>query len=245
VNFNPEKDQLWAAGDIVNRGPQSLETLRYVKSLGTAFKMVLGNHDLHLLATARGIKPLNTKDTLSEILNATDREELLSWLQQQPLLLYEHGYVMVHAGIPPQWTLKTALTKAKIVESIIQSENADLFFNNMYGNFPCRWQESQTLEVQLRTITNYFTRMRFCDLQGNLELSVKEGADKAPEGFSPWYSHSKRKTANQKIIFGHWAALEGNAEGENLFPLDTGCIWGGRLRLMNLTTRQYSHCSCS
>ncbi len=245
VNFNPEKDQLWAAGDIVNRGPQSLETLRYVKSLGTAFKMVLGNHDLHLLATARGIKPLNTKDTLSEILNATDRVELLSWLQQQPLLLYEHGYVMVHAGIPPQWTLKTALTKAKIVESIIQSENADLFFNNMYGNFPCRWQESQTLEVQLRTITNYFTRMRFCDLQGNLELSVKEGADKAPEGFSPWYSHSKRKTANQKIIFGHWAALEGNAEGENLFPLDTGCIWGGRLRLMNLTTRQYSHCSCS
>ena len=245
VNFNPEKDQLWAAGDIVNRGPQSLETLRYVKSLGTAFKMVLGNHDLHLLATARGIKPLNTKDTLSEILNATDRVELLSWLQQQPLLLYEHGYVMVHAGIPPQWTLKTALTKAKIVESIIQSENADLFFNNMYGNFPCRWQESQTLEVQLRTITNYFTRMRFCDLQGNLELSVKEGADNAPEGFSPWYSHSKRKTANQKIIFGHWAALEGNAEGENLFPLDTGCIWGGRLRLMNLTTRQYSHCSCS
>ena len=152
---------------------------------------------------------------------------------------------MVHAGIPPQWTLKSALTKAKIVESIIQSENSDLFFNNMYGNFPCRWQESQTLEVQLRTITNYFTRMRFCDLQGNLELSVKEGADKAPEGFSPWYSHSKRKTANQKIIFGHWAALEGNAEGENLFPLDTGCIWGGRLRLMNLTTRQYSHCSCS
>ena len=244
VNFDPEDDQLWAAGDIVNRGPQSLETLRYVKGLGPAFKMVLGNHDLHLLATARSIKRLNPKDTLQKILNAADREELLTWLQQQPLLLHEHGYVMVHAGIPPQWSLKTALSKAKLVEKVLRSDNAELFFDNMYGNTPCSWHKSQSPGVQLRGITNYFTRMRFCDPRGNLELNAKSGPEQAPAGYAPWYSHPQRKTANQKIIFGHWAALEGNIQGENLFPLDTGCVWGGRLRLMNLTTRAYSHCSC-
>lgn len=244
VEFDPEKDQLWAAGDIVNRGPQSLETLRYVKGLGGAFKMVLGNHDLHLLATARGVKPLNSKDTLSEILNATDREELLAWLQKQPLLLHKYGYVMVHAGIPPHWSLKTALSKAKLVEDILRGKNAELFFDNMYGNTPSSWHQSQSRAVQLRSITNYFTRMRFCNPQGELELSVKEGADKSPAGFAPWYSQPARKTANEKIIFGHWASLEGKADGDNVFPLDTGCVWGGRLRLMNLSTKKYSHCTC-
>ena len=244
VDFDPKNDQLWAAGDIVNRGPESLATLRYVKGLGPAFKMVLGNHDLHLLATARGIKRLNPKDTLQEILSAADRDELLAWLQEQPLLLHEHGYVMVHAGIPPQWSLKTALSKAKRVESILHSDDSKLFFDNMYGNSPDSWHKSQSLGVQLRSITNYFTRMRFCNAQGELELSVKYGPDEAPEGFAPWYSHPQRKTANKRIIFGHWAALEGKVEGANLFPLDTGCVWGGRLRLMNLTTSKYSHCSC-
>ncbi len=244
VDFNPDNDQLWAAGDIVNRGPESLETLRYVKGLGSAFRMVLGNHDLHLLATARGVKRLNPKDTLQEILSATDREELLTWLQQQPLLLHKHGYVMVHAGIPPHWSLKTALSKAKQVENVLHSDDAELFFDNMYGNSPGCWYKSQSPGVQLRSITNYFTRMRFCDARGKLELTAKSEPEKAPVGYAPWYSHPHRKTANEDIIFGHWAALEGNIQGENLFPLDTGCVWGGRLRLMNLTTRAYSHCSC-
>lgn len=244
VQFDPQNDQLWAAGDIVNRGPESLETLRYVKGLGRAFKMVLGNHDLHLLATARTIKRLNPKDTLQEILSAPDRDELLTWLQQQPLLLYEHDYVMVHAGIPPQWNLKTALSKAKQVEKVLHSDNTELFFKNMYGNTPGSWHKTQSPGVQLRSITNYFTRMRFCDPQGVLELSAKYGPEQSPEGFAPWFSHPKRKTAHKKIIFGHWASLEGKVLGKDLFPLDTGCVWGGRLRLMNLTTREYSHCSC-
>lgn len=245
VKFNPERDQLWAAGDVVNRGPQSLETLRYVKSLGPAFRMVLGNHDLHLLAVARGIKRLNPKDTLQEVLDANDRDELLEWLQQQPLLISEHGYVMVHAGIPPHWDLSTAHLMAKKVETVLHSENANLFFQNMYGNEPSRWTEHQSEAVQLRTITNYFTRMRFCNARGDLELNAKNEATEAPAGFAPWYTDPLRKTAKEKIIFGHWAALNGKVSESNLYPLDTGCIWGGRLRLMNLSTLHYTHCQCS
>lgn len=244
VNFDPQKDQLWAAGDVVNRGPQSLETLRFVKGLDDAFRMVLGNHDLHLLAASRGIKRLNPKDTLDEILDAPDRDELLEWLRQQPLLINDHGFVMVHAGIPPQWSLNTALRRAKQVEKVLRSDNAQAFFENMYGNTPCSWDKAQSTNVQLRTITNYFTRMRFCDASGELELSAKKGPEHAPEGFAPWYSHPKRKTLTENIIFGHWAALEGEASTPGLYPLDTGCVWGGCLRLMNLTTRAFTHCSC-
>lgn len=245
VNFKPEEDQLWAAGDVVNRGPQSLETLRYVKALGPAFRMVLGNHDLHLMAAARGIKRLNPKDTLKEILDADDRDELLTWLQQQPLLISAHGYVMVHAGIPPHWDLSTAQSMARKVEAALQSDRADLFFENMYGNDPANWSEVQSEAVQLRTITNYFTRMRFCNAGGELELNAKNEAAQAPSGFSPWYTDPLRKTADQKIIFGHWAALNGKLNQTNLYPLDTGCVWGGRLRLMNLSTTTYTHCNCS
>ncbi|MBQ0720063.1 MAG: symmetrical bis(5'-nucleosyl)-tetraphosphatase [Gammaproteobacteria bacterium] len=245
VNFDPQQDQLWAAGDIVNRGPQSLQTLRYVKALGPAFKMVLGNHDLHLLAAARGFKRLNPKDTLDEILDASDRDELLPWLQQQPLLLVEHGYAMVHAGIPPHWSLNTAQSMARKVEAVLRSDNADLFFENMYGNKPASWNDGQCEAVQLRTITNYFTRMRFCDAEGELELSAKKGPAQAPIGFAPWYIHPQRKTVDDKIIFGHWASLNGDLAEKGLYPLDTGCVWGGRLRLMNLSTTTYSHCECA
>ena len=245
VNFNPKKDLLWAAGDVVNRGPQSLETLRYVKALGPAFRMVLGNHDLHLLAASRGIKRLNPKDTLQEILDASDSNELLDWLQQQPLLISAHGYVMVHAGIPPHWDLPTAQFMARKVESVLHSENANLFFENMYGNDPSSWSELQSEAVQLRTITNYFTRMRFCNTRGELELNAKNEAKQAPAGFAPWYTDPLRKTAKEKIIFGHWAALNGKVRESNLYPLDTGCVWGGQLRLMNLSTSHYTHCKCS
>ena len=245
VSFDPGKDQLWAAGDIVNRGPQSLETLRFVKGLGPAFRMVLGNHDLHLLAVARGIKRLNPKDTLQEILDASDREELLSWLRQQPLMISAEGYLMVHAGIPPHWNLNTAQSMARKVESVLHSDNADLFFQNMYGNQPTSWNHSQSEAVQLRTITNYFTRMRFSDARGELELTAKKGPAQAPKGFAPWYDHPARKTRNENIIFGHWAALEGKPMTPGLYPLDTGCVWGGRLRLMNLSTTAFTHCNCN
>ncbi|MDF1831729.1 MAG: symmetrical bis(5'-nucleosyl)-tetraphosphatase [Porticoccaceae bacterium] len=244
VSFKPEKDQLWAAGDVVNRGPQSLETLRYLKGLGPAFRMVLGNHDLHLLAVARGITQLNPKDTLQEILDAHDSNELLDWLQQQPLLISEHGFVMVHAGIPPHWDLATACIMAGKVETALRTKNANLFFENMYGNTPTSWSELQSEAEQLRSITNYFTRMRFCNPRGELELSVKTAPKNAPPGFLPWYKNPLRKTANEKIIFGHWAALNGEVNENNLYALDTGCVWGQRLRLMNLNTLQYTHCKC-
>lgn len=245
VAFDPLHDQLWAAGDIVNRGPQSLETLRFVKQLGPAFKMVLGNHDLHLLATARGVKRLNPKDTLSAILEAPDRDELLDWLIRQPLLLSEQGYVMVHAGIPPQWRLEEALSRARQVEHILQSNDPGLFFDNMYGNTPVDWNKTQSQAVQLRTITNYFTRMRFCSAQGKLELNTKGDPEHPPTGYIPWYAHLDRKTAGESIIFGHWAALNGELVGKKLYPLDTGCVWGGRLRLMSFTDQSYSHCCCN
>jgi bis(5'-nucleosyl)-tetraphosphatase (symmetrical) len=245
VDFKPEKDQLWAAGDVVNRGPQSLETLRYLKALGSAFRMVLGNHDLHLLAVAHGMKRLNPKDTLQEILDARDRDELLGWLQQQPLLISAQGYVMVHAGIPPHWDLVTAKVMAGKVETALRGENANLFFENMYGNDPSSWSELQCEAEQLRCITNYFTRMRFCNAKGELELNAKNEARQAPTGYKPWYADPLRKTAKEKIIFGHWAALNGKVDESNLFPLDTGCVWGGRLRLMDLSTSRYTHCKCS
>jgi len=245
IDFDPQLDELWAAGDIVNRGPESLATLRFVKGLGRAFKMVLGNHDLHLLAVARGIKRLNPKDTLQTILAAHDRDELLDWLQHQPLLINENGYVMVHAGIPPHWDLTTAQHMANKVETVLQSEYAELFFSHMYGDTPNCWQQSQTEGVQLRTITNYFTRMRFCNSQGELELATKQGPEYSPPGFAPWFSHVARKTTREKILFGHWASLDGEGDGSNVQPLDTGCVWGGRLRAMNLDTGQLTHCDCS
>lgn len=244
VNFNPTVDQLWAAGDIVNRGPESLQTLRFVKNLGEAFRMVLGNHDLHLLATAAGFRAPNPKDTLDDILKAPDRDELLNWLRQQPLLISAHGYAMVHAGIPPHWSLSTAQSKARQVEQVLQGDDAHLLFANMYGNEPPYWHQDQEPVVQLRTITNYFTRMRFCSANGHLELMTKQAPSEAPTGYAPWYAHPERQTVEENIIFGHWAALNGAPCGKNLHPLDTGCVWGGRLRLMNLDNQKYIHCSC-
>ncbi len=244
VNFDTTKDQLWAAGDVVNRGPQSLDTLRYVKAMGSAFRMVLGNHDLHLLATAHGVKSPTRKDTFDAIFAAPDRDELLHWLQQQPLLIRDHGYVMVHAGIPPQWTISTAEKMARRVEQALQGSDASAFFANMYGNEPARWQASLSPMAQLRTICNYFTRMRFCDSEGNLELETKGMPSEPPKGYAPWYTHTQRKSADQAIIFGHWAALNGEYCGNNLYPLDTGCVWGQRMRLMNLQDASYTHCDC-
>ncbi len=244
VSFDATRDQLWSTGDIVNRGPKSLETLRFLKSLGESCRMVLGNHDLHLLAAGRGFRQLTSKDTLAEILNASDADQLLDWLSGQPLLIHDKGYVMVHAGIPPQWSLETALARAAEVETVLCSTQADMFFENMYGNTPVRWDKELPLTEQWRTVVNYFTRMRFCDADGNLELSCKLGPDQAPAGYQPWYSHVDRKTVHCKIIFGHWAALDGRDCGNGLFPLDTGCVWGKRLRLLNTSTGAYLHHPC-
>lgn len=239
INLGPQ-DQLWLAGDLVNRGPNSLQTLRFVKALGEQVVTVLGNHDLHLLAVARGGAKLNRKDTLDAILQAPDRETLLDWLQHQPLLHHDtkSGFTMTHAGIPPLWSLSDAQERASEVEQALRSDCAHSFLQQMYGNKPSRWKDSHTGIDRLRCITNYFTRMRFCDEKGKLDFDSKDSSSNPPKGFAPWFAQPQRKMAQQRIIFGHWAALQGVAVADNIFALDTGCVWGGSLTAMRLDNQQ-------
>ncbi len=246
VKFNPRKDRLWLAGDIVNRGPESLDTLRYVYNLGGAVTAVLGNHDLHLLAVAHGFRLPGRGDTLSHILTAPDREQLLAWLRQQPLIHHDPqlGFTMVHAGIPPQWSLKKALKRAAELQEVIRGDDFYAFLATMYGNRPSCWDKSLQGFDRWRVITNYFTRMRFCNAAGRLELGNKSSPANAPRGYRPWYAHLQRKTRRHKLIFGHWAALEGNIDLPNLYPLDTGCVWKGGLTMLRLEDEAWFTCDC-
>ncbi|BAU72189.1 symmetrical bis(5'-nucleosyl)-tetraphosphatase [Metapseudomonas furukawaii] len=247
VHFDPAKDRLWLVGDLVNRGPKSLETLRFLFSIRDSVVCVLGNHDLHLLAVAHNIERLRKADTLREILDAPDRADLLDWLRRQKLLHYDEqrDIAMVHAGIPPQWTLRKALKRAAEVEEALQDDaRLPLFLDGMYGNEPAKWDKDLHGVTRLRVITNYFTRMRFCKADGTLDLKTKEGLGTAPPGYAPWFSFPNRKTHGQKIIFGHWAALEGQCNEPGLFALDTGCVWGGTMTLLNIDSGQRISCSC-
>ena len=247
VAFDPAKDRLWLVGDLVNRGPQSLATLRFLYAMRDSLICVLGNHDLHLLAVAHNRERLKKADTLQEILDAPDRDELLNWLRQQPLLHYdaERDTLLVHAGIPPQWTLSKALKRAAEVQDALRDDTRlPLFLEGMYGNQPARWDKGLRGIERLRVITNYLTRMRFCSADGSLELKSKEGLDSAPAGFAPWFSYANRKTRKHKIIFGHWAALEGRCSQLNLFALDSGCVWGGAMTLLNLDSGAKHLCHC-
>lgn len=247
VAFDPAHDQLWLVGDLVNRGPQSLETLRFLYSIRHAVISVLGNHDLHLLAVAHNIERLKKGDTLREILDAPDRNDLLDWLRLQKLVHHdaERKITLVHAGIPPQWSLNKALRKAAEVEEALRDDaRLPLFLDGMYGNEPAKWSKELHGVTRLRVITNYFTRMRFCTADGTLDLKSKEGVGSAPPGFAPWFSHPQRKTRGEKIIFGHWAALEGNCQEPGLYALDTGCVWGGAMTLLNVDNGEYHRCTC-
>ncbi|UZJ60913.1 symmetrical bis(5'-nucleosyl)-tetraphosphatase [Pseudomonas sp. KU26590] len=247
VAFEPGKDTLWLVGDLVNRGPQSLETLRYLYTMRDSLVCVLGNHDLHLLAAGRNIERLKKGDTLREILEAPDAVELLDWLRQQKLMHYdaERDIALVHAGIPPQWTLKKALRCAEEVEQALRDDNRfEPFLDGMYGNEPAKWDKDLQGVTRLRVITNYFTRMRFCTSDGKLDLKSKEGLDSAPAGYAPWFKHKERKTKGTSIIFGHWAALEGRCDEPGVYALDTGCVWGGAMTLLNVDTRALIRCEC-
>lgn len=247
VSFDPAKDQLWLVGDLVNRGPQSLETLRFLYSMRDAVVSVLGNHDLHLLAVSRDIKRLKKGDTLREIVEAPDAAALLDWLRRQKLLHYdaERDIALVHAGIPPQWTLKQALSCAEEVEQTLRNDRLlEPFLDGMYGNEPAQWDEGLLGVPRLRVITNYFTRMRFCTRDGTLDLKSKEGLDSAPDGYAPWFSYPDRKTKDLTIIFGHWAALEGRCDEPGVYALDTGCVWGGAMTMLNVDTRALIRCEC-
>lgn len=240
IQFNTDKDTLWFTGDIINRGPQSLNTLRFIKSLGNKQRMVLGNHDLHLLAVHHNVRPLNPKDTLNDILHTSDRDELMHWLQQQPLLVQDDttGFVMTHAGIAPQWDLQHAKQHAQEVESVLQSYQAIELFKHMYGNQPDQWSDDLTGYDRLRLIINYFTRMRYCYADGRLDLSYKGGIKNKPDNLILWFDVKNRKAANTPLIFGHFAALEGEVDVPNVYALDTGCVWGNKLTAMRLEDRE-------
>ena len=247
VSFEPTQDRLWLVGDLVNRGPQSLETLRFLYAMRDAVTAVLGNHDLHLLAVAHNVERLKKGDTLREILDAPDCAELLDWLRCQPLIHHdaERQLTMVHAGIPPQWTLKKALKRAAEVEEVLRDDSRLPFFlDGMYGNEPNKWDSDLHGITRLRVITNYFTRMRFCTADGRLEFKSKEGLGSAPKGYAPWFSHPERKMRGQKIIFGHWAALQGQCSEPGVVALDSGCVWGGAMTLLDIDRGIRHTCYC-
>lgn len=234
IQFHPDKDTLWFTGDLVNRGPASLEVLRFVKKLGKQHVFVLGNHDLHLLALAQGVGKAHPNDTLASILTASDKEELMSWLSERPLLHYENGYAMTHAGLAPAWPIQKAVSLAQEVESTLQGASKEIFLSHMYGNSPDVWDDKLTGTDRLRCITNYLTRMRFCYEDGRLELQYKGKLSDKPQELVPWFDVKDRKNKEIKIIFGHWAALGGKADVPNVYPLDTGCVWGHYLTAMRL-----------
>ena len=233
LNFDETKDTLWFAGDLINRGPDSLSTLRFVKSLGDSAISVLGNHDLHLLAIAHNVKTTRSAD-LQRILDADDKEELLQWLSTRPLLHHNNklNYTITHAGIYPAWTLEQAKIYAAELENELKN-NLTEFLNNMYGDKPNKWDESLNGFERLRFICNSFTRMRFCDQQGSLDLSSNGAPGTIPEGTVPWFDVSERKTKNENILFGHWSTL-GKIKKEHVYPLDTGCVWGGELTALRI-----------
>jgi len=236
INFDEKSDQLWLVGDLVNRGSGSLEVLRWCYAHQGSLKVVLGNHDLHALVVAEGIVSAHKGDTLNEILAADDRDVLLHWLRHQRLIYSEGGYLMVHAGLLPQWSREQALSYAAEVESVLQSDGYLYFLRHMYGNQPDSWRDDLAGIDRLRVITNAATRLRVCAEDGQMEFKFKGELEDIPEGFMPWFDVPNRATRDTQVIFGHWSAL-GLQQRENIYALDTGCLWGGKLTAMSLDTK--------
>lgn len=246
ARFDPAADRLWLVGDLVNRGPESLGTLRFLRQLGPAVVAVLGNHDLHLLAVALTTRAPRRKDTLEPVLSAPDRDELLDWLRHRPLVHHdpELDAIMVHAGLPFVFSLEEALARSREVEAVLGGDDPVAFLEHMYGNEPQAWHPELTGADRLRVIVNYFTRMRFIDAEGRLDLATKEGAAQAPGGFFPWFERLHPDLEQRRIVFGHWAALEGRGTPENCLALDTGCCWGRCLTLLRLEDGQRFTAGC-
>ena len=228
VNFSPSRDTIYVLGDLVNRGPASLQVLRQLRDWGTSAQCLLGNHDLHLLAIAHGHGRLKATDTLDDILAAPDRRELLSWLQTRRLAYHEHGWLMVHAGVFPQWNVAQTLSLAQEVETVLKGPDAPQFFANMYGNSPDHWRDDWQDLSRLRCIVNALTRMRLVNELGVMDFQIKGDASHAPAPWMPWFEHPQRQTQGQPIAFGHWSTLQAHRR-EDVLPLDTGCVWGGCL----------------
>src|SRR5450830_787423 len=222
-------------GDLVNRGPQSQATLRRLRSLG--------NHDLHLLAVSQGIRPQHATDTLDDILNAPDRDELLDWVRHRPLALFEQGHLLFHAGVLPDWDAAKTMALAHEVETVLRGPDWVDFLRHMYGNEPALWSDDLQGYDRLRCIVNTLTRMRFCTPEGGIDFKIKEGLGAAPAGYVPWFDMPDRKTADITCVFGHWASL-GLTLRPNLIGLDTGCVWGGKLTAIRLEDRALFQVDC-
>lgn len=243
IAFDPARDTLWLVGDLVNRGPRSLETLRYARSLGERAVTILGNHDLNLLAVAAGVRKQHRGDTCDDILRAPDREELLEWMRTRKLMHAAQGYAMVHAGLLPQWTIDRALALAGEVEAALRGPDYIGLVEKMYGNAPTAWDERLTGFERLRVIVNAMTRLRLCDAAGNMEFSHHDAPVDVPEGYMPWYDVPGRASAGTPVVCGHWAAL-GLLVREDLLSIDTGCVWGRRLTAVRLEDRRLFQCDC-
>ena len=232
--FDPAQDRLWFVGDLVNRGPQSLETLRWIRGLGDAAVAVLGNHDLYCIRLAMGAAGQRKRsDTLQALLEAPDGPLLVDWLRHRPLMHVEKGFVLVHAGLLPAWTVPQAHSLAQEVTAILRGNNYGAFLEHLWGNTPKAWQEELTGWGRLRVIVNAMTRMRFCSVEGQLEFDAKGPPQKAPPGHVPWFALAGRKSRDHTVVFGHWSAL-GLYREPGLAALDTGCVWGGPLTAMRL-----------
>ncbi len=239
LKFDATRDRLWLVGDLVNRGPRSLDVLRQVRALGAAAITVLGNHDLHLLAVALAGSKSKQQDTIADVLRAPDRDELLYWLRHRPLLHCDAalGYTLIHAGLPPQWDAATAQQCAREVEAALRDDRRCIeLFAHMYGDQPDGWSDELTGFNRLRFITNCFTRLRFCHDDGRIALSYKGTIEKAPAGLQPWFRVRRRRSRDMRIVFGHWSAL-GFHDAEGVLCLDTGCVWGSQLTAVRLDAR--------
>ena len=233
VGFSPSRDHAWLLGDLVNRGPDSLATLRRVRDSDGALDGLLGNHDLHLLAVAAGIRRPHRLDTLDALLDAPDRDAWIDWLRARRMALVADGWLCVHAGVVPQWDRDTTLARAAEVEAMLASDALGDFLHRMYADEPVRWSDTLTGAHRLRFIINVLTRIRFVDAQGTLDLKTKEGAGEAPPGLVPWFDAPGRRTQGVPVAFGHWSTL-GLVMRPELLALDTGCVWGGCLSAVRI-----------
>jgi bis(5'-nucleosyl)-tetraphosphatase (symmetrical) len=237
IGFSVSADRLWLVGDLVNRGPASLEVLREVRALGDAAVTVLGNHDLHLLTVAAGHRRPHRGDTLDAILAAPDRDELIDWLARRPLVAVEGDSLLVHAGLLPAWTPATALMLSREVEAKLASADRDRFLSVLYGDEPSTWRDDLAGDDRLRAVVNAFTRLRFCAADGRMEFREKRGREHTPSGFRPWFAHDHRRSAHTLVVCGHWSTLDLEL-APNVLMLDSGCLWGGTLTGVRLPDRR-------
>lgn len=239
IDFSPSTDTLYLLGDLVNRGPDSLGVLRRLGALGDAAQCLLGNHDLHALAVWQGVRATKRNDTLQTLLAADDSAYLFEWLRHRPMAICAHGWLMVHAGVLPQWTTAQTLALAAEVESVLRGPDMKLHLAGMYGNTPAAWHNQLAGPDRLRVIINALTRLRFCTADGLMDFTSNGNADNPPDGFMPWFEVPGRAAQAQPIAFGHWSTLMPDNQRtthmrSNTLPLDTGCVWGGCLTAAKL-----------